>query len=144
MRPPVPHILFSSLATFLNKLALTLMTDLIMSFCFVIVLSDCQRPVPEQSAHSSGQRVGAHLLPFLYCAILASISHLDGSVFQPVGKGRGWGGVPQFSFIFFIYLPGFSGNKSTIIILHARQYSELSTCVHTLNPNNITVKKVQL
>lgn len=112
MGPPIPHILLFTLATFLNKLALTLMTDLIISFCFVIVLSDCQSPGPEQSAHSSGQQVGAHLLPFFYCAILATISHLDRSVFQPVGKGRGWRGVPQFSFIFsFVFLVSLEINQ---------------------------------
>ena len=45
--PPICHILLFSLTTFLNKLALTPVTDLIISLCFVIALSDCQRPVPE-------------------------------------------------------------------------------------------------
>ena len=35
--PPSPYILLFSLTTFLNKLALTLVTDLIISLCSVIV-----------------------------------------------------------------------------------------------------------
>lgn len=61
--PPTPHILPFRSTTFLNILAQNLVTNLIISLCFVIVLSDCQRPVPEQSAHSSGRQVRGHLLP---------------------------------------------------------------------------------
>lgn len=56
--------------------------------------------------------------------------------------GRGEGGKESHGFpSFFIHLPGFSGNKSTIIILRAGCYLKLSTGVHALGPDNITVEE---
>lgn len=93
-----------SLTTFLNKLALTLVTDAIISLCFVIVLSDCQSPVPEQSAHSSGLQVGAHLLPKHFLSFIVLFWLLfpiwtGASSSRSAGKGRGWRGLPRPSFI---------------------------------------------
>lgn len=73
MGPPVTHILLFRLTTSLNKLALTLVTNLIISLCSVIVLSDSPRPVLKSQHIPWEAAVGAHLLPerlpFLYCAI---------------------------------------------------------------------------